>query len=98
MARLAFFLGAGPAMRLEMHVSTAEEAIPERVGPTLVDVNENLTTELPEPMVTLLDQFFTHQADDTNIYCELVEALTHPEKYRFFERNGELFLEPIQPD
>ena len=36
-------------MRLEMHVSTAEEAIPERVGPTLVDVNENLTTELPEP-------------------------------------------------
>jgi hypothetical protein len=84
--------------RLEMHVSTQHEAILERIGYTLVDVNEDLTTEaLPEPMVVLLDQSPTHHPDETNLLGKLVEALTHPERYRFFERNGELFLEPIQP-
>jgi hypothetical protein len=68
-----------------MHVSTAQEAILERIGHTLVDVNEDLTTEaLPEPMVRLLDQSPTHRPDETtaNILCKLIEALTHPDRLR----------------
>jgi hypothetical protein len=89
----------GAAMRPAMHMSTAQEAILERIGRTLVDVNEDMAIEpLPEPIVTLLGRRNTRQLESTNIICTLVEALTHPERYRFIERNGELFLQPIQPD
>jgi hypothetical protein len=84
-----------------MHVSAAQEAILERIGRTLADVNEDLVIEpLPEPMLRLLDQSPTHHPHETtaNTLCELIEALTHPDRYRFFERNGEFFLEPVQPD
>jgi hypothetical protein len=84
-----------------MHVSTAQEAILERIGHTLADVSEDLTTEpLPEPMLRLLEQSSTPHphATTANILCELIEALTHPHLYRLFERNGEFFLEPVRPD
>ena len=70
------------------HVSTAHEEILECIAHPLVDVNESLATgALPEPMVRPI-----HQPNETNILCELVEALTHPEQYRLVERKGELFL------
>jgi len=67
-----------------MHGSTAQEAILERIGHTLVDLNEDITTE-PH----------TRHPNDMNTLCALVEALMHPELYRFIDRNGELFLQPI---
>jgi len=80
-----------------MHVSTAQEAILERIGHTLVDVNEDITTApLPAPMVKLFHK--SRQPDETNIICALVEALLQPELYRFIDRDGELFLYPIEPD
>jgi hypothetical protein len=78
--------------RLDMHVSTAQEAILERIGQTLVD---ETIGPLPEAMVVLLDQFPTHRSDATNILCNLIAALTNPDLYRFSKRNGELFLEPL---
>jgi hypothetical protein len=83
-----------------MHVSTAQEAILERIGRTLADVNEDLVIEpLPEPMLKLLDQSPTNTHKTTaNILCELIEALTHPGRYRFFQRNSEFFLEHVQSD
>ena len=67
---------------------TANEEIFGCVVHPPVDVSEELATDaLPEPMVRPI-----HQPDETNILCKLVEALTHPEQYRFVERNGELFL------
>jgi hypothetical protein len=82
-----------------MHVSIAQEAILERIGQTLVDLNEDVTIgPLPETMVVLLNQSPTHRPDATNILCNLIQALTLPDRYRFFERNGELFFEPVQPD
>ena|SRR5438552_18733224 len=63
---------------------------------TLADLNEDITTEpLPEQMVTLLDPSHTRHPNDMNTLCALVEALMHPELYRFIDRNGELFLQPI---
>ena len=85
-----------------MHVSTAQEAVLDRIGYTLVDVYDDLIAEpLPEPMAELLlERSPTHLPDktSTNILCKLIEALAHPDRYRFFERNGELFLETIQRD
>ena len=79
-----------------MHGSTAQEAILERIGHTLADLNEDITTEpLPEQMVTVLDPSHTRHPNDMNTLCALVEALMHPELYRFIDRNGELFLQPI---
>jgi hypothetical protein len=94
---LAFFQTTDAGTRLGMYVSTAQEAILERIGQTLVDLNEDVTmAPLPEAMVVLLDQSPTPRLNATNILCYLIEALSRPHGYRFFERNGELFLEPIQ--
>jgi hypothetical protein len=94
---LAFFQTTDAGARLEMHVSTAQEAILEQIGQTLVDLNEDVTmAPLPEAMVVLLNQSPTPRLNATNILCYLIEALSRPDGYRFFERNGELFLEPIQ--
>src|SRR5712692_9558639 len=67
--RLAFSRRRARA-RGSMHVSTRHQEILERIGHTLVDANEELATEaLPQPMLVLLDQSPTHQADETNILC-----------------------------
>jgi len=82
-----------------MQVSTAQDAILKRIGRTLVELNVELTIQpLPEPMLRLLDQSPAHHPHETNILCKLVEALTHPERYRLLERNGELVLQPVQPN
>ncbi len=79
-----------------MHGSTAQEAIRERIGHRLADPNEDIATELPpERMGTLLDPSHTRHANDINTLCALIAALMHPELYRFIDRNGELFLQPI---
>jgi hypothetical protein len=81
-----------------MDVSTSQEMILERIGHTLADLNEDMAIEaLPKQMVALLDPSLTHQSDETNTICALVETLMHSELYRFFDRDSELFLQPIQP-
>ena len=63
-----------------MHLSSTREAILERIGHTILELSEEVTSEpLPERLVALLD----HDRPKPNVMCASVESLASP------DRNGE---------
>ena len=66
-----------------MHLSSTREAILERIGHTILELSEEVTSEpLPERVVVLLD----HDRPKPNVMRASVEGLTSPGK------NGELTI------
>ena len=69
------------------------QAVLERIGHTIVELSEEVTSEpLPERVVALLD----HDRAQPNVICALVERLRRPEQFQLIARNGELFLLPME--
>jgi hypothetical protein len=76
-----------------MLMSGSHGAILERIGRTIAEIDEDLADDqLPARVGEILD----HDASsrDISILCSLLEALTQPEAFGFFEHRGELFLIP----
>jgi len=75
-----------------MEIAPTHDAILERIGCTIAEIHEDVTSEpLPARICHLLRRSRMH-AQEINVLCAFVGALTHPEHFEFEERDGELFL------
>ena len=68
---------------------TAHEAILERIGHTLAELDDVTGEPMPGPVRACLQSPIT---EETNILRALVEALTEPERFAFVEYAGELYI------
>ena len=74
---------AAGTMEAPVQLSSTREAILERIGHTILELSEEVTSEpLPERVVALLD----HDRPNPNVMCASVEGLASPGK------NGELTI------
>ena len=80
---IALIIRRQGTMEAPMHLSSTREAILERIGHTILELSEEVTSEpLPERVVALLD----HDRPNPNVMCASVEGLASPGK------NGELTI------
>jgi hypothetical protein len=81
----------GPVVRcMPTLQSPAHEAILERIGHTLAQIDADIAQEpLPEPVRACLQSRIT---EETNVLCALVEALTEPDRFVLLEYAGELYI------
>jgi len=75
-----------------MQIAPTQDAILERIGYTIAELHEDVTSApLPARICYLLRRPHT-QTQESNVLCAFIEALTHPEQFAFEEGEGELFL------
>jgi hypothetical protein len=72
-------------------MTTPHEAILERIGHTLAEIDTAAACEkMPETLLAFMQQ--PCNFDHSNILCALVQALTEPKRLTFVERDGELYI------
>ena len=75
-----------------MQIAPTHHAILERIGYTIAEIHEDVTSEpLPARICNLLRRSHS-RAQEINVLCAFIDALTHAEHFEFKERDGDLFL------